>query len=1123
MKKRLLTVFLLTLALCLCAVLCLADTVPSISVSTLTPQYNERITVTVQAPAGATAVRVWNDGDGSDLEGNRWGRWEYFDHNLSSLQAEIMCWDEGPWLVRAAYTTAAYADWDELGDLEESDWTAIGQEIILTVEEMLGVMSPPSAHLVSTTVARGEPVRLVIDALQGRDEWYFAELDVWDTDGWEQMENSHADFEAVEDVEQLYLTPHLAPGRYRLRLACEAVGYDQAWSSDLNETSLVFEVTQPQGDVPEVALYFARNTSLSFEQITFWTWAEGADHVHVTVTKEDEEFWRNDIDEDGGLQRINWSSSDSGTYIFTLTAYYGDEERAAEPFVLVQSAPYGTLQAPEISGVPGVIEVGQSVSGSVGTVANAEDYHMRLGYRTESGELETLWEGNPNSDHTFSIPGTLISRTGVYSLQAHSHALGYNGGHTDMAVYAAEQVPTGSTFLVDRTEVQTWESFSFVLYAPGMSRVMLKLNGGFWGDNEGDRLMGTMTFRNPGTYRLQAVATDNPEYGWTQIGEIITVTVTAPYGSLPVTISAPAGVAADGTGEITVTFEHGGMDYDGWVALHDRNWNEQEDALELISRTDGANADVETWRVRGDSLEPGEVYMLEAVCTPFTAGYTESAARHELVVTAGAGQAGTLSVADTDLLRCESTTVTVNVPGATALMLHFEQEHWEPIVGSSAERFCQFFNPGANQVFARYTTDPLPDGEEIDFSALSWTGMTNIVTVQVTATDTLDTPDYSLSAELVDVFEPFVVTINTVQGKQEWYMAQLIDEQDGHPVTDVFMWDENTHTIRVETSGVPSGLYFLRIWTDAVGCNSNGAEAFVGINDPEENRLYVSLPSGPVLSQDMTRVEAYAQGAASIRLTITNPDNPNMAARTQEQSGERFRDDIVFGNSEGNRHVLIEAFAPGGSVMDTYQADIQLIAPYGNRPVPRIFMDGVWTADQPLSFYVDAGDALFIYVDVVDLSVSPEQVVYEDDDIVFDPWNWGYEIPASSFIPGHRYLIEGFTSGVGYNAGEFALHINALPAGADTLTLPALLTEVEDEAFMGTAAWRITVPQGVTAIGERAFAGCANLMVADLPADLAFLPASAFSTPVNVYGEAGSLLENAVKNCANVHFIYLGE
>ena len=56
MKKRLLTVFLLTLALCLCAVLCLADTVPSISVSTLTPQYNERITVTVQVSPEARPV-----------------------------------------------------------------------------------------------------------------------------------------------------------------------------------------------------------------------------------------------------------------------------------------------------------------------------------------------------------------------------------------------------------------------------------------------------------------------------------------------------------------------------------------------------------------------------------------------------------------------------------------------------------------------------------------------------------------------------------------------------------------------------------------------------------------------------------------------------------------------------------------------------------------------------------------------------------------------------------------------------------------------------------------------------------------------------------------------------------
>ena len=42
--------------------------------------------------------------------------------------------------------------------------------------------------------------------------------------------------------------------------------------------------------------------------------------MRITVTKKDEDNWRNEIFRDGGLQRISWSSSDSGVYTFTLTA-----------------------------------------------------------------------------------------------------------------------------------------------------------------------------------------------------------------------------------------------------------------------------------------------------------------------------------------------------------------------------------------------------------------------------------------------------------------------------------------------------------------------------------------------------------------------------------------------------------------------------------------------------------------------------------------------------------------------------------------------------------------------------------------------------------------------------------
>ena len=128
-----------------------AESTSPLEVNTLTPRYNERVTVTVMAPADAAAVRVWNDGSGNSPEGGRTGRWEYFDReqNLRFLQVPMMCWDAGPWLVKASYTL------DSSGpeDLPESAWTPLGQEITLNVGKMIGQMDPPDAHAVPQTVA----------------------------------------------------------------------------------------------------------------------------------------------------------------------------------------------------------------------------------------------------------------------------------------------------------------------------------------------------------------------------------------------------------------------------------------------------------------------------------------------------------------------------------------------------------------------------------------------------------------------------------------------------------------------------------------------------------------------------------------------------------------------------------------------------------------------------------------------------------------------------------------------------------------------------------------------------------------------------------------------------------
>ena len=51
------------------------------------------------------------------------------------------------------------------------------------------------------------------------------------------------------------------------------------------------------------------------------------------------------------------------------------------------------------------------------------------------------------------------------------------------------------------------------------------------------------------------------------------------------------------------------------------------------------------------------------------------------------------------------------------------------------------------------------------------------------------------------------------------------------------------------------------------------------------------------------------------------------------------------------------------------------------------------------------------------------------------------------------------------------------------LTLPAGLTEIEVEAFMGdTTVEAVIVPEGCESIGERAFAECENLVYIRVPA-----------------------------------------
>ena len=62
-----------------------------------------------------------------------------------------------------------------------------------------------------------------------------------------------------------------------------------------------------------------------------------------------------------------------------------------------------------------------------------------------------------------------------------------------------------------------------------------------------------------------------------------------------------------------------------------------------------------------------------------------------------------------------------------------------------------------------------------------------------------------------------------------------------------------------------------------------------------------------------------------------------------------------------------------------------------------------------------------------------------------------------------------------------------------TLTLPSSISIIEEEAFANLACQAIIIPEGCTSIGERAFAGCVNLIYVKIPASVASYPDNAFA------------------------------
>ncbi|MBO2516521.1 MAG: hypothetical protein CW338_04475 [Clostridiales bacterium] len=110
---------------------------------------------------------------------------------------------------------------------------------------------------------------------------------------------------------------------------------------------------------------------------------------------------------------------------------------------------------------------------------------------------------------------------------------------------------------------------------------------------------------------------------------------------------------------------------------------------------------------------------------------------------------------------------------------------------------------------------------------------------------------------------------------------------------------------------------------------------------------------------------------------------------------------------------------------------------------------------------------------------------------------------VSAFVPGHE---EGVS-----HACTLIVH------SVSVVTVPENVTVISAETFLGTGAGEVYLPDGVTAIGSKAFAGCTGLRLIHIPRSVTVIAEDAFDgcDSLNIICAAGS----AAQTFANAHGI----
>ena len=1042
---------------------------------------------------------------------------------------------------------------------EELDWGEISNTVRVHVESPEGAKAEPEVNLSADSLHRGETLTVTVTP-QGEDEWYWLDILVLQDNGdgasfhWENI--SHRDFGSNPQLRMNTL--NLEPGEYWLQVGIDAEG----WSG--SQTLLPFTVLEPEGELPEAVLEFSRETMQASEGMNVTAVAPGCNHFRLEIRWDRDPNWWDERDDWGeGEYTWGWGCGCGGEYTFTL--YYwkpGEEEPGTltRTFTVISD---GELNQPEFTGVPAVLDLGEGINGSFTPVDGAEWYSLGIRYSENGWD----WEDLVNEDREASDPGAkelvfgseAFSRTGFYQLWVSANAVGVDNGYRDTQILVIDPA-TVSEELVMRVEGETdgslveaylHQELQVTVEAPeGVTAVRVRNSTSDWeyrfyGDETYEWRLGVHE-GGANTFLVQASTDpaiadwwnthgslwdfDWNSLDWNLTGNRVTVNVIK-YGDL----EAPPMEFPNGTtvarGEMLVyriTPVENAWGYGIQVRRVGPDGRD-EDELLIDMQLEDLKGPLLT-ALPTDALEPGN-YRLYV--DPRMYGWHGDQQGYGFTVTEASGwqEEPVFKASKNAYLTQEPMIFSAWAPGAAEMRLCYASPDniWFEAMGDTlVDRVV----PNWERVYRVMAYAYYP-GEE-NYEDGNWVQIGETLEISVTAPygemgAALEAPaavraDESWTMELTCDFKG-------TEGYGELYLEDLEGNlMDYHILEEREATGGYTAVWQVDAGALEPGVYTITgyVFPGSMGYALGIAEQTVTVSAGEPaGTLTVSKNEAEVFEN--IEVTVNVPGATAVGIhdgwgwtcaegeTLT--DLWPMWDEGYHVFYGRYTTEVVNPEVPGFdwENVHWEGFTNAETV-------------YVNPPVGTLVKPVFTVAENE----VERGEDFLVtvtsrYVGVENVAFGAHLIPLGEEfsDL---PWfgadeNGVIRVNTLETEPG-EYWLEVSANAVSWYGESDRVQVKVLPrsAAATVLRLPSGLTEIEAEAFAGIAAEKVIVPNGVTRIGDRAFADCPNLKEMELPEGVTFEGAPLEgSGPVFVYGTPGSWLEAYADEVEGLYFIPVTE